>query len=115
MAKSTEAEKLRVLNLIQQRTTPDEAIGSSHFGGLNDGTVRGIVQSLRRQGYPICTEVGRGYYYASTSSEVMETIKYIESLSVGLHRTLESLYKTYNEYQIKENEFILGGIENENN
>lgn len=96
-----QSDKVRVLEIIQSRKGPNEAIGSEHFG-LNGGTVRGIVQQLRREGYPICTETGKGYYYASTSKEVLDTINYIQALQQGLQVTLKALNNTYLEYKTQE-------------
>jgi Mn-dependent DtxR family transcriptional regulator len=53
--------------------------------------VRNMVNSLRREGKPICSG-GNGYWYAANSDEVLATIRYLDSrisnlskAAIGLH------------------------------
>lgn len=61
------------------------------LGLTKDSEVRAVVNALRREGYPICSN-GSGYWLSDNPAEVLETIHSLEHRIVGIAEATEGLY-----------------------
>ena len=59
--------------------------------------LRDMVNSLRRAGYPICSDE-RGYYYAKTAQELKATINQLSRRIAGIATARDGLLSTYKRY-----------------
>ena len=59
----------------------------------NQNVIRYHIRMLRRDNVPICSS-RKGYFYASSFSEIGETIDYLEKMKNGLTLTIDSLIGT---------------------
>lgn len=73
------------------------------YTGYSMRTIRYIIQALRDDGEPICSTTYDGYWLASNSSELKETINQLQSQIDTLEQTVSSLNKICNKYKYEEN------------
>lgn len=78
------------------------------LGLTKDSEVRAVVNALRREGYPICSNKD-GYWLSDKPEEIMETIHSLEHRMVGIAEATEGLYH----YLIEEG-FVDGNSQNKN-
>jgi hypothetical protein len=67
-----------------------------HWGTARE--IRHMVHDLRLEGCPICSG-STGYYYASNSSELSETLSWLDSMREDLEKAVDALKDTY--YDLK--------------
>ena len=65
----------------------------SRMYGTKQHNIRYFIRILRRDNVPICSS-RKGYFYASSFSEIGETIDYLEKMKNGLNLTIDSLIGT---------------------
>ena len=58
--------------------------------GVNGATVRDAVNTLRRQGHPICSS-HQGYWYSSDPNEIQQTIDNLENRAKGINQAVTGL------------------------
>lgn len=68
-----------------------------HKTGIKPRTLRSIVNSLRDEGYPICSNSYNGYWIPLTSVEIRETINQLQNHINTLTLTINNLLKLEDE------------------
>lgn len=96
--KGNEITGTKVANSVglKQRTT-----------GKEGADLRGIINSLRRKGYPVCAN-GRGYFWPQDQTEILD---YQESLLKRLEKIREAYDGIELAMQVSKNQPPLGIIE----
>ena len=61
------------------------------LGLKRDSEIRAVVNALRREGYPICSNQD-GYWLSNNPVEVLETIHSLEHRMVGIAEATEGMY-----------------------
>lgn len=79
----------------------NKIVSSKLFTFGSDVKIRSMVNSLRRNGVPVCA-TEQGYYYAVTSGEIKQTVDSLKSRIQGIQAAIEGLTDTY--YEFKTNE-----------
>lgn len=64
--------------------------------GYDTRFIRYIIQKLRDDGHPICSTTSEGYWLASTSLELKDTLNQLNSQISTLQGTVDALTETYN-------------------
>ena len=62
---------------------------SANFG-IDTPTLRRIINQLRTEKHPICSN-GYGYFYSTDSNEINHTIAHLASRSSGMLKAIEGL------------------------
>jgi len=84
-----------VLNTIARRSLGNEITGAKVANaiglkprqtGKEGADLRGVINSLRRKGYPVCAN-GKGYYWPQSSTEILD---YQATLQHRLERIQEA-------------------------
>lgn len=68
------------------------ACNMKHWGSRRE--IRFFVHDLRRDGHPICSGQA-GYYYANKSTEVKQTLNFLNSIQEDLSKVILELDATY--------------------
>ena len=82
-----------VLSVIKEYNSASPIKGSmvAYKAGLSsDVGVRGAVNQLRSEGEPVCSN-GDGYWYASTTLEIQNTIEELEARSRSMNNAIAGL------------------------
>ncbi len=58
--------------------------------GVNGATVRDAVNTLRRQGHPVCSS-HQGYWYSTDPNEIQQTIDNLENRVKGMDQAITGL------------------------
>lgn len=82
--------------LKRHHTGQQNAISSSALAlaaGMSNRKIRTRINSLRAQGYPICSG-DDGYYYAATDAELVATIRQLSSRMAQIAKAKHGLEKS---------------------
>ena len=91
---------LKILQIIQERTKSCPITGAEIIRILNikenprtfGAKLRQIVNSLRREVYPICA-AGNGYYWPSSVEELKEYLDSFKGRIICMHEAYDSLLR----------------------
>lgn len=54
-------------------------------------TARNVIRELRREGVPICSRAGRGYFWPKDLEDVQQTYDYLNGIANDQHYTAKQL------------------------
>ena len=60
--------------------------------GIKGAELRALINALRRDGVPICSNE-KGYFYAETDAELLQTIRHMSSRIAGISGAIRGLKK----------------------
>ena len=101
-AKDESYFKELLLNLIPTEPTHMNSKQLAEYAGLKSRDVRLLIQKLRDDGYPICATPKDGYWMASTSFDMNDTMIQLKSHIQNSIDTYNSLVKCQNALKRKE-------------
>jgi hypothetical protein len=93
-----------LLELLQDQVGKENAVKSKQLEilfSMKGATIRGLINTLRRHGNPICS--GReGYWFASSIEEVEKTKEHLQGRMFGLKGALKGLEMYVSQQREKE-------------
>lgn len=64
------------------------------YTGIGDSKLRAIVNQLRTEGHPICSD-SRGYFYAQSSDEVKQSIRSLSNRADNIGLAIDGLIQAF--------------------
>lgn len=92
--KITFLEKEFAIYLLVNHSGKSRRVAARRIPYGSDVTIRKYTNALRRVGVPICT-CEDGYFYATTSGEITETLHHLEYRIRGIKGAFDGLREAY--------------------